>query len=908
MKSLFLLLCVFALSMTQAFSNSNNAAVLGYITSGCTCHSGSSSNTTASITGSSNFTFAPGATATLTFTTTNANRPRAGVALELINSSNTRVTGLNTVSGAGLAASNNALYHAGAKTISNNTASWQFSFTAPSTPGQYTLRYATNATTSSSSGDWALGTQTVIVKGLTLTAPTSAVAICAGNSVSVQWTSFGVSNVNIELSSNSGGQWTQVATATSNNGNNSTTFNLPGTTPAGNTYRVRVVDQSDATINSASTDLTVGSPVQITTQPTPTTQTVCAGANVSFAVAGTGSGIQYQWRKDGTPVNGANQATYTMNNITTAQAGTYDCVVSGTCGTPVTSQQCSVSVNPATQITTQPQSQTVCAGANVTFSVTAGGGGLSYRWRYNGTDISGATQATYTKNSVIANDTGNYSCVVTGQCGAPITSNNARLTVGEPAQFTQHPESQEKCENASVTFSARVLNSNGITFEWAKDGSLVSDNSRISGATTTTLTINSLTLADIGSYTMRAITTVCSSVIISNAGGLTVNPAPKVTTQPQSKTIGEGASTTFSVVASGNDVRYQWKKGATDISGATLNTFTISNAKKADEGKYTVVVSNSCGTATSQEATLTVSNAPIPVLTLSAANIEFGKLRTGVASAERTIKVSNTGTAQLTITAIELTGAAAQGIDLDKTVFTLNAGANKDIVVKFTPTASGVRTAGIEFKSNAGDPQTIAVTGEGVARGIDPRNSFDFPNDVEAGKSDEQTITVNNATATALGISAITVTSPEFSVTAPSVPAQLDIAGKQDIKVRFAPTSEGPKNGFLIIKYATTGADQFDSIAVSAVATKQLSVSDGAEAGIALYPHPVSSDVFLNVPESLAIGSTLRMIDALGATVLTLDVQSQRTPLNVSGIASGSYRVLISNGARNFVLPLVVLR
>ncbi len=88
--------------------------------------------------------------------------------------------------------------------------------------------------------------------------------------------------------------------------------------------------------------------------------------------------------------------------------------------------------------------------------------------------------------------------------------------------------------------------------------------------------------------------------------------APSITTQPKSQTVNEGSSVTFSVTATGSDLKYQWKKNGTAISGATKSSYTISSAKSSDEGSYTVTVSNSAGNVTSSAATLTVKTEPPP--------------------------------------------------------------------------------------------------------------------------------------------------------------------------------------------------------------------------------------------------------------------------------------------------------
>src|SRR6185503_3390741 len=84
-------------------------------------------------------------------------------------------------------------------------------------------------------------------------------------------------------------------------------------------------------------------------------------------------------------------------------------------------------------ITTNPQSQTVTNGSDVTFTVVATGTEpLSYRWRRNAVTIPGATNSTLTLFSVTSSNAGTYSVIVTNSFGAALSS-NAVLTVISPS-------------------------------------------------------------------------------------------------------------------------------------------------------------------------------------------------------------------------------------------------------------------------------------------------------------------------------------------------------------------------------------------------------------------------------------------------------------------------------------------
>ena len=88
---------------------------------------------------------------------------------------------------------------------------------------------------------------------------------------------------------------------------------------------------------------------------------------------------------------------------------------------------------------------------------------------------------------------------------------------------------------------------------------------------------------------------------------------PIITSQPESQTLNPGNTVTFTVAASGNvdtnrivPMSYQWLFNGGTISGATTNTYIISNVQPPDAGSYSVVVSDAAGSVTSAVAILTL--------------------------------------------------------------------------------------------------------------------------------------------------------------------------------------------------------------------------------------------------------------------------------------------------------------
>src|SRR5205085_2816940 len=102
---------------------------------------------------------------------------------------------------------------------------------------------------------------------------------------------------------------------------------------------------------------------------------------------------------------------------------------------------------------------------------------------------------------------------------------------------------------------------------------------------------------------------VIKSADVSLGGTTDLGDAPSITTQPVSQTVSAGANVSFSVAADGTaPLSYQWLKNGSPINGANAPTLSLSNVQATDAGGYSVVVSNGVGTATSNTATLNVTD------------------------------------------------------------------------------------------------------------------------------------------------------------------------------------------------------------------------------------------------------------------------------------------------------------
>ncbi len=429
----------------------------------------------------------------------------------------------------------------------------------------------------------------------------------------------------------------------------------------------------------------------ISTQPT--SETVCEGNAAAFDVSASGDGLTYQWKKDGQDISGATSSTYSIASVATSNAGNYTVVVTGTCGTE-TSSVAELVVNEETTITTHPADEIICEGGNFSLSVDATGTNLSYQWQLGGIDINGETSASISYVNVGPTLAGSYTVEVNGTCGTE-TSSVAELTVNTQTAITSQPQSVMQCSNTTATFSVGVTGTS-ISYQWQLDGQ------DISGQTFPNLLVNGISQANEGDYTC-VVTGTCG-VETSDVATLTVDEATVIATQPTDVTICEGDDMSFSVVATGTDLTYQWQFGGIDINGETASSISYTNVGPTLAGNFSVEVIGVCGTVTSTAAELVVNAIPEPVITENMGMLETGVYDTYQWYIDGNIQNGETN-ASITVTipgayTVEVTNNGCEGIS-----------------APYTPMTVGIKEATVDAVSVYPNPFRNEVTVE--------LNSFD---------------------------------------------------------------------------------------------------------------------------------------------------------------------------------------
>ena len=388
------------------------------------------------------------------------------------------------------------------------------------------------------------------------------------------------------------------------------------------TYSV-VVTNVAGTVVSSNAVLTVTDPPVIVSDPDSTS--IGAGSNVVFTAAATGTSITYQWRRNGSDlansgrISGATSSSLTIAGAAQADAASYSLFISNSVGTATSSDAVLVVIDPPS-INSAPGDRTANAGSSTVFNLTPSGTApFAYRWMKNNTPLSdttnivGSTTASLTISSLLAADAGSYSVSITNSAGA-VTTSPAVLTVIDP-YIVSNPTNRTNIVGTAATFTVGAVGTS-LTYQWTKDGTNVLEGANITGVTNTTLNVASVSTNDVGIY--NVIVTGAGNSVTSAPASLTVIIPVSIEAQPSSQTNIVGSSAVFEVSASGTSpLTYQWKFNGSPIgnglhvSGATTATLTVSTLTTADEGTYSVDITNPAGSTSSAPAELTVIAPPV---------------------------------------------------------------------------------------------------------------------------------------------------------------------------------------------------------------------------------------------------------------------------------------------------------
>ncbi len=258
----------------------------------------------------------------------------------------------------------------------------------------------------------------------------------------------------------------------------------------------------------------------------PVNRSIAVGQTATFSVTATGTApLSYQWQRNYIDIAGATSTSYTTPITTSADSGAlYRCRVSNIAGSASSATaQLSVFTPQPPVVTVDPRDTTVQDGRAAQFAVVAiGSQPLAYQWQKNGTDMVGATAATYSMAAAARSDSGAaFRCIISNSAGKD-TSAAAHLSVlAAPPVVTAQPSNQTVTAGQTASFSVIATGTPPLTYQWQNNGS------PISGATSSSFTTAATVATDSGK-SFRCVVTNSVSSVTSQAALLIVTMAPPV--------------------------------------------------------------------------------------------------------------------------------------------------------------------------------------------------------------------------------------------------------------------------------------------------------------------------------------------------------------------------------------------
>jgi hypothetical protein len=195
----------------------------------------------------------------------------------------------------------------------------------------------------------------------------------------------------------------------------------------------------------------------------------------------------------------------------------------------------------------------------------------------------------------------------------------------------------------------------------------------------------------------------------------------------------------------------------------------------------------------------------------SPATLTFNARLVGTTSTAQDITLTNSGTAALTMTSVTLTGtnAADYSISANTCTGSIAALGTCTISVKFSPLATGARTANVSIADNASDsPQIVPMTGTGTAPAVSLNpTSLTFAAQTLNTTSTSQAITLTNTGNGGLTINSIAPSGDYAQTnTCGTLPASVGPGNNCVINVTFTPTATGTRNGTIVINDTANGS------------------------------------------------------------------------------------------------------
>jgi hypothetical protein len=296
------------------------------------------------------------------------------------------------------------------------------------------------------------------------------------------------------------------------------------------------------------------------------------------------------------------------------------------------------------------------------------------------------------------------------------------------------------------------------------------------------------------------------------AGGCTPSPLDDMFIAKFDLTQTGAAALLFSTYLGGSDVDTGWGIAA-DSNGNAYVTGQVFSLNLPTMLPYQSFC-NGCTSFNAPQRSgdgflVKVCTTACPAASLSTNSLAFGSVSIGSSSGAQSVSFTNTGSGDLTIGAITITGPNPRDFSqTNNCPSVVPAQISCSVQVTFTPAATGTRTASLTFTDNGGGgSQATGLSGTGVGTpssvALSPA-SLTFPSQVQGTQSAALPITLTNNGPGVLTISGISLTGTnpgDFAQNnnCPISPAKLAVNGSCTINVTFTPAAVGARSASVTI-------------------------------------------------------------------------------------------------------------
>ena len=386
-----------------------------------------------------------------------------------------------------------------------------------------------------------------------------------------------------------------------------TTYNLIGNVVDANGCSVAASGSTEIVVNSVTADAGAD-------------QTIAFSNTTTLSASGTSGGsggYDFAWEPAALLVNPTAENPLTQSlTVTTDFTLTVTDAITGCTDTDVV--RVNVTGGPLTA-TISATPNAICVGETSQLEVVPSGGSGTYDITWDNAGLlDDNTSATPIATPTV---TTTFEVTIDDGAGQTVTE-SVLVTVNPLPTVDTEPTDQTVCISQDATFTVAATGS-GLTYQWQEDtgGGFTS----LVGETNASLTVAGATLAQSGHQYQVVVTSDQGCEVTSAVATLNVSN-PQITTQPTDQTICDGQDATFTAVATGSGLTYQWQEdtggGFADLLGETNPSLTVAGAALAQSGhQYQVIVTdvNGCS-VTSNVATLTVTTTPDATFTYNASD------------------------------------------------------------------------------------------------------------------------------------------------------------------------------------------------------------------------------------------------------------------------------------------------